>query len=73
MDCAKNIFEVAGDIPVLFISTVDVFGFTKGTVNVNTPMKPVSNYGRSKMMAEQEVRKRGILTSFASLRFIQTQ
>lgn len=58
VDCAKNIFEVAGDIPVLFISTVDVFGFTKETVNVNTPMKPVSNYGRSKMMAEQEVRKK---------------
>lgn len=58
VDCAKNIFEVAGDIPVLFISTVDVFGFTKGTVNVNTPMKPVSNYGRSKMMAEQELRKK---------------
>ena len=58
VDCAKNIFEVAGDIPVLFISTVDVFCFTKGTVNVNTPMKPVSNYGRSKMMAEQEVRKK---------------
>jgi nucleoside-diphosphate-sugar epimerase len=58
VDCAKNIFDVAGDIPVLFISTVDVFGFTKGIVSAKTPMKPVSNYGRSKMMAEQEVRKK---------------
>ena len=58
VDCAKNIFDAAGDIPVLFISTVDVFGFTKGTVTAKTPMKPVSNYGRSKMMAEQEVSKK---------------
>ena len=58
VDCAKNIFDVAGNIPVLFISTVDVFGFTQGTVSSKTPMRPVSNYGRSKMMAEQEVSKK---------------
>ena len=58
VDCTKNIFDAAGDIPVLFISTVDVLGFTKGTVTAKTPMKPVSNYGRSKMMAEQEVSKK---------------
>lgn len=58
VDCAKNIFDAAGDVPVLFISTVDVLGFTTGTVNAKTPMKPVSNYGRSKMMAEQEVSKK---------------
>lgn len=57
VDCAKNVFEAAGDRPVLFISTVDVLGFTKGIVNAKTPMKPVSNYGRSKMMAEQIVSK----------------
>ena len=58
VDCAKNVFDAAGDIPVLFISTVDVLGFTTGVVNASTPMKPVSNYGRSKMMAEQEVSKK---------------
>lgn len=58
IDCAKNVFETAGDTPVLFISTVDVLGFTKGVVTVKTPMKPVSNYGRSKMMAEREVSKK---------------
>lgn len=58
VDCAKNVFEASGDIPVLFISTVDVLGFTTGVVNASTPMKPVSNYGRSKMMAEQEVSKK---------------
>lgn len=57
VECAKNIFDVSGDIPVLFISTVDVFGFTTGTVTAKTPMSPVSNYGRSKMLAEQEVSK----------------
>ena len=57
VDCAKNVFDMAGDTPVLFISTVDVLGFTKGAVTAKTPMKPVSNYGRSKMMAEQEVSK----------------
>lgn len=58
VDCAKNVFDAAGNLPVLFISTVDVLGFTTGVVNVSTPMKPVSNYGRSKMMAEQEVSKK---------------
>ena len=58
VDCAKNVFDAAGNIPVLFISTVDVLGFTTGVVNASTPMKPVSNYGRSKMMAEQEVSKK---------------
>lgn len=58
IDCAKNVFEIAGDIPVLFISTIDVLGFTKGIVTAETPMNPVSNYGRSKMMAEKEVSKK---------------
>lgn len=58
VNCAKNVFDAAGDIPILFISTVDVLGFTKGIVNANTPMKPVSNYGRSKMLAEREVTKK---------------
>lgn len=58
VNCAKNIFDAAGDIPVLFISTVDVYGFTTGIVTAKTPLKPVTNYGRSKMMAEQEVSKK---------------
>lgn len=57
VDCAKNVFEVAGEVPVLFISTVDVLGFTTGIVNAQSPMKPVSNYGRSKMLAEKECHK----------------
>lgn len=59
VDCAKNVFEVAGDRPVLFISTVDVFGFYDGKepVNGNSPTKPVSLYGKSKAMAEEECKK----------------
>ena len=58
VECAKNVFDVAGEIPILFISTVDVFGFTDDIVNANTPMKPVSDYGKSKMIAELEVCKK---------------
>ena len=35
VDCAKNVFDVAGERPVLFISTVDVFGFYDGKEPVN--------------------------------------
>lgn len=57
VDCAKNVFEAAKEKPVLFISTVDVFGFTKGRVNVHTELHPVSHYAKSKKMAEEECRK----------------
>lgn len=59
VDCAKNVFDVAGDRPVLFISTVDVFGFYDGKepVNESSPIAPVSSYGKSKAMAEEECRK----------------
>lgn len=57
VECAKNVFEAAGERPVLFISTVDVFGFTKGTVNARTELHPVTNYGKSKKLAEDECAK----------------
>lgn len=59
VDCAKNVFGVAGVKPVLFISTVDVFGFYDGEepVSGDSPIKPVSNYGKSKAMAEEECKK----------------
>ena len=69
VDCAKNVFEVAEDRPVLFISTVDVFGFYDGKepVSVQTPIAPVSSYGKSKAMAEEECRK--IVDHFTIFRF----
>lgn len=59
IDCAKNVFEAAGDRPVLFISTVDVFGFYDGKepVSGETETHPVSDYGKSKALAEEECRK----------------
>lgn len=69
VECSKNVFSVAEDkgIPVLFISTVDVFGFTKGYVTVDTEPHPVTNYGKSKLMAEGECKK--ICTSYSIFRF----
>lgn len=66
VDCAKNLFEVAGNKPLLFISTVDVFGFYDGknSVNSSTPIRPVSNYGKSKAMAEEECKKMSHYTIF---------
>lgn len=59
IDCAKNVFDIAGERPVLFISTVDVFGFFDGRkpLNKNSAIHPVSNYGKSKAKAEEECRK----------------
>lgn len=58
VECAKNVFDTAGDIPVLFISTVDVYGFFNGGyVNADTEIHPVSFYGKSKAMAEDECKK----------------
>ena len=56
VDCAKNVFACAGDRPVLFISTIDVYGFYGGGMPVNseTPAAPVSDYGKSKAAAEWE-------------------
>lgn len=68
VDCARNVFEVAQEKPVLFISTVDVFGFYDGKsmVNGDTPIRPVSNYGKSKALAEEECKK---LKHFSIFRF----
>ena len=59
VECSQNLFDVAGDCPVLFISTVDVYGFFDGKAPVtpDTPPHPVSLYGKSKALAEAECRK----------------
>lgn len=68
VDCAKNVFSVAKDRPVLFISTIDVFGFYDGKkpVDGKSRVKPVSSYGKSKAMAEEECKK---LKCFSIFRF----
>lgn len=59
VECSKNLFELAGTRPVLFISTIDVYGFFDGKVPAtpDSPLHPVSLYGKSKVLAEAECRK----------------
>lgn len=54
VSCAENVFEACAkyDVPVLFISTVDAIGMVKGTITPETELNPISNYGKSKAMAE---------------------
>lgn len=56
--CAENLFAAAAehDVPVLFISTADVYGFVKGVVSGETPVEPVTDYGKSKAMAEERLK-----------------
>lgn len=71
--CASNIFKIAFEngIPVLFISTVDVYGFKDGVVNSNSIQKPVTKYGKSKSLAERELRRLSAIYSipFTIFRF----
>ena len=57
--CAKNVFEACAGyrVPVLFISTVDAIGMVKGLITPETDLNPISNYGKSKAMAEEELKK----------------
>ena len=58
VECARNLFSAASDRPVLFISTVDVFGFFDGKSPLTpaSPVRPVTSYARSKALAEDECR-----------------
>ena len=59
VDCAENLFEACAkhDIPVLFISTVDAIGVVKGLITPETELNPISNYGKSKAMAEGRLKE----------------
>ena len=61
VECASIVFQTAHNynVPILFISTVDVFGFQKGVVNGNTECKPVTIYGKTKYKAEQLLKESG--------------
>ena len=56
---AQNVFEAAKDTNILFISTVDVYGFVKGAVTGETEVRPVSIYGKTKAEAEKILKKQG--------------
>lgn len=59
VDCAENLFEVCAkhNVPVLFISTVDAIGMVKGVITPDTKLNPISNYGKSKAMAEGRLKE----------------
>lgn len=59
VDCAENIFEACAkhNIPVLFISTVDAIGMVKGLITPDTELNPISNYGKSKALAESRLKE----------------
>ena len=59
VDCSENVFEACAKhhIPVLFISTVDAIGMVKGVITPDTELNPISNYGKSKAMAEMRLKE----------------
>lgn len=56
--CAENVFNACAEynVPVLFISTVDAIGMVKGLITPETELNPISNYGKSKAMAEERLK-----------------
>ena len=69
VDCAENVFDACAkyNVPVLFISTVDAIGMVKGLITPDTELNPISNYGKSKAMAE--IRLKQICNSWNIYRF----
>lgn len=69
VDCAVNLFEACAkfNVPVLFISTVDAIGMVKGLITPETELNPISNYGKSKAMAEGRLKE--ICTAWNIYRF----
>ena len=57
--CAENLFEACAkhNVPVLFISTVDAIGMVKGLITPETKLNPISNYGKSKALAEDRLKE----------------
>ena len=57
VECAINVFSSASEkgIPVLFISTADVYGFVKGQASAQTPTALISDYAKTKALAEKEI------------------
>lgn len=59
IECAENVFEACAkyNVPVLFISTVDAIGMVKGLITPETELNPISNYGKSKAIAEGRLKE----------------
>ena len=59
VDCAENVFDACAKyhVPVLFISTVDAIGMVKGLITPDTDLNPISDYGKSKALAESRLKE----------------
>lgn len=59
VECAENVFAASAknNVPILFISTVDAIGMVKGVITPDTELNPISNYGKSKAMAEGRLKE----------------
>lgn len=59
VDCSVNLFEACAmfNVPVLFISSVDAIGIVRGVIGPDTELNPISNYGKSKAMAEGRLKE----------------
>lgn len=59
VDMAENVFEACAkyNVPILFISTVDAIGMVKGIITPDSELNPISNYGKSKAMAEGRLKE----------------
>ena len=69
VDMAENVFDACAkfNVPILFISTVDAIGMVKGVITPETELNPISNYGKSKAMAEGRLKE--ICSSWNIYRF----
>ena len=59
IECAENVFEACAvhNVPVLFISTVDAIGMVKVLITPDVELNPISNYGKSKAIAEGRLKE----------------
>ncbi len=69
--CSKTLFEIAENknIPVLFASTVDVYGITYGEVTPQTECHPIGEYAKSKYLAEKALAAICMTTPYTIARF----
>jgi len=53
---AANKAKKEGVKQFIFLSSMSVYGLKNGVINLNTPINPDSNYGRSKIQAEDSIK-----------------
>lgn len=66
IDGTLNVLATLGNRPLVFASTGSVYGKIEGVCNEQSPTKPLSIYGKTKLIAEEAVRS---VNTTISLRF----